>query len=203
MVPTSGSVNSESRAQALAAASQCFSRYGIRKTSMNDVADAAGISRPALYRLFSDRQALITAVMAARVEELIDTVLPRALECATLAESVVEASVQAIAFIRQTPDLYRLFGETTIGRASLDLLGTNSGGLLLGSRVWTPLLDGGRARGEVREGFDDDDFIEWVSTLILVYSERHDLTLDRLRSLFMKNLAPVVAPYSTPQRSNQ
>lgn len=170
---------------------------------MNDVADAAGISRPALYRLFSDRQALITAVMASRVEELIDTVLPRAFACPTLTESVVEASIQAIAFIRETPDLYRLFAETTIGRASLDLLGPNSDGLLLGSRVWKPLLDGGRARGEVREGFDDEDFIEWVSTLILVYSERHDLTLDRLRSLFINNLAPVVASHSTPQASNQ
>jgi len=44
----------------LAAADECFQRYGIAKTTMEDVARAANISRATLYRYFSDRESLLT-----------------------------------------------------------------------------------------------------------------------------------------------
>lgn len=191
--PPASDTSADLRGRVVEAASRCFRSYGIRKTSMEDVAEAAGLSRPAVYRLFPGRQALIDAVMSVRVEELIDEVVPRALARPTFAESILEACLRAITFIRETPDLYRLFNETNLGRASTELLRTRSGGLELGYRVWKPLLDRGRERNEVRPGVIDNDFIEWVSTLILVYSERDDLPLDRLSTLFWNNLVPIVA----------
>jgi len=40
-----------------------FARYGYRKTSMEDVAQAAEISRPGLYFLFSSKQSLFQAAV--------------------------------------------------------------------------------------------------------------------------------------------
>lgn len=52
----------------LAAALETFLRYGYRKTSMQDVAGAAHISRPGLYFLFESKQQLFAAAMAAAIE---------------------------------------------------------------------------------------------------------------------------------------
>ncbi|WP_405164488.1 TetR/AcrR family transcriptional regulator [Nocardia sp. NBC_01499] len=51
------------REQVLAAALDTFVRYGYRKTSMEDVAQAADISRPGLYLLFGSKQELFTTAV--------------------------------------------------------------------------------------------------------------------------------------------
>lgn len=43
-------MSNERLATVLDAAYQCFTRYGIRRTTMEDIAAAAGMSRPALYQ---------------------------------------------------------------------------------------------------------------------------------------------------------
>jgi AcrR family transcriptional regulator len=47
----------------LAVALDTFARYGYRKTSMEDVAHAAAISRPGLYLLFGSKQELFTTAV--------------------------------------------------------------------------------------------------------------------------------------------
>ncbi len=51
------------REQVLDAALDTFARYGYRKTSMEEVARAAAISRPGLYLLFGSKQDLFTAAV--------------------------------------------------------------------------------------------------------------------------------------------
>jgi AcrR family transcriptional regulator len=68
----------------LASALDTFARYGYRKTSMEDVARAAAISRPGLYLLFGSKQELFSAAvtqaldrsLAAVSEALADTTRP-------------------------------------------------------------------------------------------------------------------------------
>ncbi|OPY96158.1 TetR family transcriptional regulator [Bradyrhizobium sacchari] len=54
---------------AVAAATEVFSRYGYARTTMGDIASAAGMSRPALYLLFSDKDAVFAAVIRAMDEQ--------------------------------------------------------------------------------------------------------------------------------------
>ncbi|HVX79160.1 MAG TPA: TetR/AcrR family transcriptional regulator [Bradyrhizobium sp.] len=44
-------------------ATEVFCRYGFARTTMGDIAERCGISRPALYLLFSDKEAVFTAVV--------------------------------------------------------------------------------------------------------------------------------------------
>jgi len=46
----------------LNAAQGCFFRYGFRKTTMEEIAVAAGISRPALYLMYKSKEAVFRAV---------------------------------------------------------------------------------------------------------------------------------------------
>lgn len=65
-----GYVVSESKVKIIAAAIETFSRYGVRRTSMGDVAKAAGVSRQTLYANFDGKDALLAAAMAAVIEQI-------------------------------------------------------------------------------------------------------------------------------------
>jgi AcrR family transcriptional regulator len=58
----------------LDAALDTFARYGYRKTSMEDVARAAAISRPGLYLLFGSKQELFTAAVTQALDRSITAV---------------------------------------------------------------------------------------------------------------------------------
>ena len=47
----------------LACATDVFSRYGYARTTMGEIAAAAGMSRPALYLIFPDKEAVFEAVV--------------------------------------------------------------------------------------------------------------------------------------------
>ena len=49
----------------LEAAWMAFSTYGFRKTSMDDIAKGAGMSRPALYLHFKNKDAIFRALVTA------------------------------------------------------------------------------------------------------------------------------------------
>jgi AcrR family transcriptional regulator len=69
-----GSVLSEdpakARGQILEAAERTFERFGVAKTTMDDIAKEANISRPTVYRYFSDRDTLISALIEVRSRRL-------------------------------------------------------------------------------------------------------------------------------------
>ena len=54
----------------LQAAIQLFLDQGIRRVSMDEVADRCGVSRVTLYRYFADREALVRAAFFAPIEAL-------------------------------------------------------------------------------------------------------------------------------------
>ncbi|HET9990473.1 MAG TPA: TetR/AcrR family transcriptional regulator [Kofleriaceae bacterium] len=54
--------DSARRAEILEAAKSCFLRYGYGKTSLDDIAKQAGLSRPLLYRKFANKEAIFSAV---------------------------------------------------------------------------------------------------------------------------------------------
>ena len=57
------------------AASVVFAQYGFRRTTMNDIAKSAGISRPALYLMFENKEDLFQGLAAHRLDQAIDSAL--------------------------------------------------------------------------------------------------------------------------------
>ncbi len=66
---TGASGDPDRRDVVLTAALEAFVRYGYRKTSMEDVATAAHISRPGLYFLFESKQELFAAAITRGLEQ--------------------------------------------------------------------------------------------------------------------------------------
>jgi AcrR family transcriptional regulator len=57
------------------AAATVFAQYGFRRTTMNDIAQAAGISRPALYLMFANKENLFQGLAAFRLDQAIEQAL--------------------------------------------------------------------------------------------------------------------------------
>ncbi|WP_194895662.1 TetR/AcrR family transcriptional regulator [Catenulispora pinisilvae] len=64
----SASAGTDRRSMVLDSALVTFARFGYRKTSMEDVARAAHISRPGLYFLFSSKETLFHAAVTQALE---------------------------------------------------------------------------------------------------------------------------------------
>ena len=65
-----------------------FAARGYRKTSMANIADAAGLSRPALYQYFTDRADLFAAAFRLLLEESADAALDALAAPAPLADQL-------------------------------------------------------------------------------------------------------------------
>jgi TetR/AcrR family transcriptional regulator len=91
-VPESGQLK---RDQILSAAAHCFGRYGYRRTSMETIAQAAKVSRPALYQYFTGKEEVFRA-MGVR---MLDAALTQA-EVARHGEAPVADKLHAVLVVK-------------------------------------------------------------------------------------------------------
>src|SRR6266540_3623218 len=99
----------EIRERIIAVARQCFTKYGPRRTTMEDIAATAGIARPALYRYVSSRDEIIERVIIERVEELGEGFRPIFEDARSFAEAFVAVSLASVNAARLDPELQALF----------------------------------------------------------------------------------------------
>jgi AcrR family transcriptional regulator len=52
----------------IGAAQKLFFRHGLKKVSMSDIAEAAGLSRPSLYSVFANKEAVIGGLLKIHIE---------------------------------------------------------------------------------------------------------------------------------------
>jgi AcrR family transcriptional regulator len=64
-------MSDDKKSRILAAARSVFLSYGFKRVNMNDIAEAAGVSRPALYVLFKNKEEIFIAAYLRWVDETI------------------------------------------------------------------------------------------------------------------------------------
>jgi AcrR family transcriptional regulator len=77
----------------LTAARSVFLRYGFRRVTMNDIAEAAGVSRPALYLLFKSKEEIFIGVYMQFVDETLAEI-DRAIAAATTSQKKLERAFE-------------------------------------------------------------------------------------------------------------
>ena len=82
-------------ARAVAALLACIARYGLAKTTLDDVAREAGCSRATLYRYFDSKLDLVRRTTASELRRVTATVVDAALSEAAFADAVVAAVTTA------------------------------------------------------------------------------------------------------------
>ncbi|MFG1997855.1 TetR/AcrR family transcriptional regulator [Spirillospora sp. NPDC048911] len=93
----------ESRARILDAAYEQFCRMGIQRSTMDDVARRAGVSRITVYRRFATKDALVEQVVRREFRRYFDQFLIDIERAATAADRVVLGFVSSLRAIRRNP----------------------------------------------------------------------------------------------------
>ena len=77
------------REAVIRAAAHCFRHKGVRRTSLDDIASAAGLSRATVYRLFRGREEIVLETLIHLTEKSLRRTVGRLGESGDLAEALV------------------------------------------------------------------------------------------------------------------
>lgn len=173
----------DARAAILAAAEACFDRFGISKTTMEDVARAAEMSRATVYRYFSDRDSLITESIARRARQNIGPAREFLAKWPTIGERIVEGICRNVRRGYRDPMVHLLVSPAAMPLAN-SLLTTSGVAVELTRELWAPVLQDAQDAGELRGDLDIDALCDWISELEMMYISRgidDDDALERVR----------------------
>jgi AcrR family transcriptional regulator len=149
----------------LDAAERCLRQNGIRRTTMIEVAEEAGISRAWLYRHFPDKDSLVLAVLVRSDEAF----WARARDDLSKVEGLAAQVAEAVRLSRsQEPGALLLELTSSEPDAVGAVVGTGIGDMLPGlATFWRSYLEDARARGEVRADLDVLRAAEWIMRLVI------------------------------------
>ena len=100
------------KAKVIEAAQSVFFRYGFKRVTMGDIASAAGISRPALYLLFCNKEEVFEATLRAFTAKALGEVRTGLAADATPRERLAHAfevwAIQPYLLLMSSPDAKEL-----------------------------------------------------------------------------------------------
>ena len=104
----------ERREQLLGVALRVFAQKGFHNSSMNDVADAAGVTKPVLYQHFDSKRALYIAALEAVGETMITAIRRATADAASGREKTTAGMIAYFRWVMDDPDAFMLlFGSGT------------------------------------------------------------------------------------------
>ena len=97
------------RQHLLSVAQECIERHGFSKVTLSDVAAAAGVTRPTVYRHFESAEELFNAAAVTASGGYLERVRSRTMRLEDPIERVLEAMVISISEIPDDPYVMELF----------------------------------------------------------------------------------------------
>jgi len=178
----------------LDATAELLLAYGLRRWTIDDVADRAGIGRTSVYRVFATRDDLVHAVLARELRATIAQIQDVAAEHRKVEDKFVEGAVTALVALRGSIVEHLLRSDPA---TVLPFLTTEAGPLLAIARQL--LADQAKATGTQ---LDDDhiaELAEVAARLGLSFILTRDTVLpigdtDALRASLYRLLRPVLRP---------
>lgn len=170
---------------------ECFSRFGIRKTSMEDIAEVAQLSRPTIYRYFPTRKHLIVEVLVREVRDHTRLVLPVIRQHKYPPRALIEGITFDIATAQRHP-----YTSIIVSEAGSELLSKVSGSdeILLEamSEQWLPALTRWREDGYLRANLKMDDVVLWIT--LFIHNALGPSWISVPKARMRRMLATLVAP---------
>jgi AcrR family transcriptional regulator len=151
----------------LDAVERCLVRYGVRRTSMTDVAREMGVARATLYRQVSSLDEAMALLSSRRFHRFLDGVVELVRDAGGISSEVfVQATADAVRRGLDDPVMHRVLQDEP------DLIGSYlTGGRLpiVAEQVieaMTPLLKAAMATGHVRMG-DPRIVTSWIVRIVV------------------------------------
>lgn len=188
----------ETAALILDAAAELLGAHGLRRWSMDDVADRAGVGRTSVYRRFANRDDLVHAVLARELRATFAAIDEAARACDSLEDKVVEGGLVAFEALRGSLVERLLRADPA---TFLPFLTTDAGPLLAIARQI--LSAGARQHGLAHDPGHLDELAEIGARLGLSFILTRDTVWpiddrDAFRQSVRRLLQPVIGSLRVP-----
>ena len=182
------------REEVLDAAESCLQRFGLGKTTIEDVAKAAGLSRATVYRQFGSRDELLLAIAAREAERVASQAELYLQRFEDVGSWIVEGILFCLDEIPKSALLAQFLAPQELGAASRMVL-TSDRMLAIGSEILRPMFEPARRAGLLHEDLELDSLIEWVLRILMSFLAvpgPTDRTEEDRRRLLRTMLLPAV-----------
>jgi AcrR family transcriptional regulator len=157
----------DARDRLVDAAEVCFTRFGVAKTTLEDIATEAGVSRATVYRYFGGgRDEIILGVLLREGREFLASLGRRVQREQTLGDAIVEGVLYTVAAVRRNDHLALLFAPEVAGHTT-SIAGASAALYELTQDFLRPIFEQARTSGQLRDGIVSDDAAEFVLRMIL------------------------------------
>ncbi len=196
----------DTRGRVIDAAIECFARHGVEESTLAMVANAAGIHRVTLHRLFpGGRDELLVAVLDRSAERLIGRVRRAVVKAPTAADAAVDGATVAVVEARRDPAVVRAVRSLEAQRVVLSVAGTPLRAIV--TEMWDLIVERADDANSavVTAGRDDLLVNHWVRVLMgLVANPVGVETPAKVRRYLRTFVVPaLVGPRSDAATSNR
>lgn len=142
------------------AARLCFERYGIPKTTIEDIAKAAGVSRPTVYKHFGGKEQIVDHISLAEMDKVQDAIRSRIRPSSDFAERLTEIILVSVQSSAENVYVRRFVEDFDSTVHSLE---PSSPYQVLARERWHALLEKARAKDQLAADLDLDEVVAWLS----------------------------------------
>lgn len=144
----------------VAAARSCFERNGIQKTTIEDIAAAAAVSRPTVYKHFPGKQQIVEHISLIEMALVHDMLRARMTRHESFADTVTEALLLSIEAGASNAYVRRFVEDAELSARSQE----RDSPIQVAARArWMHLLQRARASGELAHDLDLEQTVSWLS----------------------------------------
>lgn len=186
-------------ARIIEGARRCFERFGIEKTTIEDIAKSAGVSRPTVYKFFSGKMDIVDYIGFGELDKIQDAVRARVQRHPVFADMATEAIVASVIVAGENPYIRRFVED--LETASHSQLASSPFQLQAHQR-WESLIRRAQTNGELADDVSISDVVDWLSrnqVMLLRTVDHFGGDEDRLRYLVRRFVVePLLANRGKP-----
>ncbi|MBW2288039.1 MAG: TetR/AcrR family transcriptional regulator [Deltaproteobacteria bacterium] len=168
MIEKGAAGTASGRERMLDAAESCLERFGLAKTTIEDVAQAAELSRATVYRQFGNRDGLLLGVAVRDAERTASEAELYLRRFDDVGSWIVEGMLFCLREIPKRPVLSQFLAPQEIGAASRLIL-TSERMFAIGAEILRPMFEPARREGLLQQDLDLDSLMEWVLRILMSY----------------------------------
>lgn len=196
---------SAARERIIDAAEACFQRYGVTKTTIEDVATNAKVSRATIYRYFDGRDDIILAALLREASRFLERLDERLAIQPDFQSAIVAGVISTVKAVRADEILALLFSPESAGLAGA-VAGASEALFRSTADFLRPRFEKARQSGELRANIGLDDAAEWTLRVILsllTVSGPRARSDDELRAYLHTFLVPALVDHPHPVRARR
>lgn len=179
----------------------CFERFGIEKTTIEDIAKAAGVSRPTVYKFFTGKMEIVDYIGFGELEKIQDELRTRVKRHTNFAEMVTEAVLSSVKVAAENPYVRRFVEDLEV-TAHSQL--PSSPYQLQAQHRWESVLRRARDNGELAKDLKVEEVVEWLSrnqVMLLRTIDQVAANEDHIRHMVRRFVVePLLADRGSPPK---